>query len=136
MKSCALLLLAALLASCGAGDYTLTLRNRTEVDLVPYPVVTTPPPPHREADPANTLAHDSEVQIDTTGFNPLFFHEGSMKGVVIQLGLDDDPAALRVVLFQYQVPPGQEGSDPALQPQELGASVYNPTKLNLSLIHI
>ena len=121
---------ALLLGSC-ASDYTITLRNRANVDMVPYPVVTTPPPPHRAADPANTLAHNQQTDVDPTGFNPLFFHAGSGTSVTFQLSLDTDPPQILIRIMQHQVPPGQEGTDPALQPQLADETLIEPTQLDL-----
>ena len=42
----------------------LTLRNETGMTLTPYPVVTTPPPPHREADSANQIPTNGSAEID------------------------------------------------------------------------
>lgn len=122
--------LVAGLASCAA-DFTITLRNRSTLAFVPYPVVTDPPPPHREADPANTLGNNAEVSIDPVGFNPLFYNEGTQIGLMLQLALDDDPPAVLVRIFQHSVAPGQEGSDPSAQPQLVDEVLFEPTAENL-----
>jgi len=126
--------LALGLAGC-ASDYTLTVINNTGVDLVPYPVVTSPGnPPARQADPANTLADGDMTMVDTTGFNPLFYHDGTGYALGVQLGLDDDPAHLLAIVYQYPVPPDAvDPSDPAQQPTVVTEKVFEPTKLVMTL---
>jgi hypothetical protein len=127
-----LVALAVSVSSCSE-DYTVTLVNNGGIDLVPYPVVTSPPPPHREADPANAIPGGSSAPIDPGGFNPLYHHADSELGFIVQLALDDDPAQILVVLHRYTVPPGQEGTDPALQPVKLDEKLFEPTKKNITL---
>ena len=118
----AILLGTLLLASCQTFTSTLSLQNETNRDLVPYPVVTTPPPPHRAPDTANTIAPSGRLEIDPEGFNPVFYFGGvgdlgAPNGVFVGLGFyDQEPPIIHIRLFHYVVPPGQEGSDPALQP--------------------
>ncbi|MEM7310800.1 MAG: hypothetical protein AAF682_29285 [Planctomycetota bacterium] len=128
------LVCAALSASCNSADYTLTLQNDSAVPLVPYPVVTTPPPPHREADPANTVAAGTSQAIEPTGFNPLYYQASRMLSLTLQLGLDQDPPAVLARVLRHAVEPGQEGADPALQPTLVGEQVFEPTELDLTFV--
>ena len=97
----ALALLA--LASC---QNTVALRNQTGVVLTSCPVVTTPPPPHRVC--SGTLDDGQRVEIDTGGFNPLYWDPISKLGFIIQLDMSSTPQHILVRVYQYQVPPGQE----------------------------
>jgi len=131
------LLLLPLLMGCpdSAGSGTsLTVVNATQsFSFVPYVVVNTPPPPHREADPAGTLAPGGTYAVDLGGFNPIFFDETRKNGIVLQLDLGGTPSAILVRLFDYQVPPGDEGTDPALQPTLLDERLFEATKSQLTL---
>ena len=115
----------------------LTLRNETGVTLTPYPVVTTPPPPHREADSANQIPTNGSAEIDTRGFNPVYYVPGisdvnRANGVYIGLQLDgdDDPFLIQYKVFHYKVPPGQAGHDPAKQPILLHSGVQEVTDVD------
>lgn len=116
------LVLGLLLASCQTYTSTLFLQNETSVDLVPYPVVTVPAPPHREADPSNTVPPNGRLEIDAEGFNPLFYTSSIVDPAApnaLFVGLafyGDDPPLIQIKLMHYVVPPGQEGTDPAKQP--------------------
>ena len=109
-----------LLTSCFTSE--LRISNETMSPMVPYPVVTSPPPPHREADPSSTLGVGDIQTIDTGGFNPLYYASGITdpqipNALFIGLDLHDaDPPLIQHRLMHYPVPPGQEGTDPALQP--------------------
>ncbi len=123
-----------LLSSCASGDYTIRIFNQTSEPLVPFPVVTTPPPPHREADPSNAVPPDGLGDIVPTGFNPMYYSPARNFSVLLQLGLDDDPPQILGRIFTHVVPPGQEGTDPALQPTLQAEELFEPTKLNLVFI--
>lgn len=126
--------LAAVLAiGCDSDDYTITLVNDSNTDFVPYPVVTDPPPPHREADTANTLADGQQESFVPSGFNPAYYHAQSKRGFFLQLGLDDDPPQILFKLMQFVVPPGQEGTDPANQPTELYQELYEPQGTEITI---
>ena len=113
-RTIALLVAAVLVTGC-ATDHIVTLRNNTGAPLTYCPVVTDPPPPHREV--SNTIIDPGlRTEIDVDGFNPLYWDPGSNLSVLVQLALTDDPPMLLAVILQHQVPPGQEGNDPALQP--------------------
>lgn len=127
------IVIAALAAGCSSHDLVISLDNQTTVDLVPYPVVTAPPPPHRESDPANTLPAGSQVVLNHNGFNPLYYHADSKRGVVIQFDLASTPAQLFVRGFHYQVEPGKEGNDPALQPTSFMDWLFEISKDNVTL---
>ena len=123
MRTNALLLAAAAtlcLQACSIDG--IKLRNETQVSLIPYPVVTTPPPPHRESNPAGAIAPGANGKIDPTGFNPLFYSAQPValtvaNGLHIQFtSAGDEPQAVMARVFHHVVQPGQEGSDPAQQP--------------------
>lgn len=110
--------------TCSAGcefSSNITLRNQTPSHMTPYPVTTEPPPPHREADPANNVGPGHTTAIDPHGFNPVYYVSGitdptHANGIYIGLDLDDDPYMIQYKVFHYKVPPGQAGKDPAVQP--------------------
>ncbi len=126
--------LLALFATSCAGDYTIQLQNDTAGALVPYPVVTSPPPPHREADLASVVAVGSSRSIDPESFNPLFFSELRKISLTLQLSLDLDPPQILGRTMLHVVPPGQEGTDPALQPTQLEEMLFEPTSKNLTFV--
>ena len=119
-----LLLCAVLALSVTSCDFTsdLTFRNVTGQTLTPYPVVTTPPPPHREADSAANISPGGTASIDPLGFNPVYYAAGitdptQANGVYLGLDLDDAaPFMIQFKVFHYRVPPGQAGHDPDKQP--------------------
>lgn len=125
--------LGLLLAGC-PDDFEVTLRNDSGATLVPYPVVTGPPPPHREADPAGAIAPGNSASIETADFNPLYYTEGRMLSLTVKLGLDQDPAQILVRLLEHQVPPGQELGDPALAPARRSEQLFEPTGTDLTLV--
>ena len=133
-KSIALALIVALLTSCASADYTIRLSNDTTAKLIPYPVVTSPPPPHREADPANSVFAGHSKLLDPTGFNPLFYFDGRKVSLTWQFALDENPPTILVRTTQHQVPPGQEGNDPALKPTLVSEELFEPTKKDLNFI--
>lgn len=112
--------LSLLMTSCFTSE--LILLNDTSDMLTPYPVVTSPPPPHREADPANELPAGQTRAIDPDGFNPLFYTSAitdPARANAIHIGLDlydQTPGQILYRLFHYPVPPDQVGTDPANQP--------------------
>jgi hypothetical protein len=108
--------------------FTLALENQTQMPMVPYPVVTNPPPPHRAEDAAGAVAARDRELIDISGFNPAYYQEKTKVGLLIQLALLDEPPVLLVVTYQYKVPPGQAGSDPTKQPIKLAEYFFSPTK--------
>ena len=127
-----LLALLAVLCGCPSDTYTLTLANSTQSDLVPYPVVTTPPPPHREPDAANTLAHNDSTLVDVDGFNPLYYSPELKIGVVIQMDLLGEPPQLFVRAFDYAVAPDQV-TDEASQVTLREEMAFEITKTQLEL---
>ncbi len=110
-----------LLASCTFSN-SIRLRNKTNGDLVLYPVVTNPPPPHREASIINTIAKDDFGVLNHNAFNPVYYQAGIANpsrpnGLYLGFDLyDADPLVILYRVMHYVVPPGQEGNDPALQP--------------------
>ena len=116
MKKLLILALLTLTSGCTVDDYTLFVGNKTGSALTFMEVVTDPPPPHRE--PTRQLGHDKEAELGLPAFNPLFWDPVSKLGFAVQLavGPDDVFTDVLVLVFQYQVQPGMEGSDPALQP--------------------
>ncbi len=127
------IVIAALAAGCSSHDLVISLDNQTAVDLVPYPVVTSPPPPHRESDPANTLPAGSQANLDPNGFNPLYYHADSKRGVLIQFDVTSTPAIIFVRGFHYQVEPGKEGTNPALQPTSFMDWLFEISKNDVTL---
>lgn len=134
-----LVLALTCLASCSY-DSILRLRNETGDDLVPYPVVTTPPPPHREALPAGTVPHQGEAVLDTKGFNPVYFQEGVVdldeaNGLYLGFDLiDADPLLIQYKVFHYKVPPGTDGGDPTKQPILLHQGFEEVEDLDLTIL--
>ncbi len=127
-----LALLVLTLAAACADDYTVTVFNDSQIDFVPYPVVTTPAP-HREADPANTLGPGDQTQVDPGGFNLLYYHAASQRSIDIQFAFDQDPAQILARLTKHEVPPDQTPTSPAEQPTLLEEKVFEPAKFNLLL---
>ena len=131
---------AAVVLAAGC-DFTsnITLRNRTSGVLTPYPVVTDPPPPHREADTANNIPETGAASIDPNGFNPVYYMAGvadpaKANGVYIGLDLDGaDPMMIQYKVFHYRVPPGEAGHDPAKQPILLKSGVQEVEDVNLRI---
>lgn len=113
-RSLALALVLFGLGAC-ASSYTVGLRNDTGADLTFCPVVTDPPPPHRIVS-TRSIADGVREEIVADEFNPVYWDPISNLGILIQFDLEGDPAAVLVRVLQYVVPPGSEGSDPALQP--------------------
>ena len=109
-----LVALSSIVVAC-ATDHALVLKNNTSVPLTYCPVEVTPPPPHREVS-STVLQPPLRFPIDVEGFNPLFWDPVSNLSVTVQIALADDPPMILAVVYQHVVPPGQEGSDPALQP--------------------
>ncbi len=73
--SCCIVVSSVMMVGC---DFTarLEFQNRTATTMTPYPVVEEPPPPHREADPANNLLSGDSTAFDPAGMNPVFYAEG------------------------------------------------------------
>lgn len=115
-----LLPLLCCFTSCFTSE--LAIRNETQSQWVPFPVVTSPLPPHREANPAKTILVGKQQAIDPEGFNPIYFasdvSDPSLPNAIfIGLALHaNDPPQIQHKLMHYPVPPGQEGTDPGLQP--------------------
>ena len=133
-----LALVFVLTLTCGCFDARLGLRNDTPDLLVPYPVVTNPPPPHRmQAD--SPVFSGQLVEIDIEGFNPLFFapyitDPNRPNAVFVGLALaTDDPPLLQWQLLHYAFPPDQVGSDPAKQPVVLRAETVEVPNEDLVL---
>lgn len=124
-----------LVAGCDFSS-NITIRNQLAQTLVPYPVRETPPPPHREADPANSLELFDTAPIDPSGFNPVYYASGienqsSANGLFIGLdSLDADPFHIQFKVFHYKVPPGEAGSDPDLQPILLHQGIVEVEDVN------
>lgn len=116
------LLPLCLLAACHS-DHQIELANKTGVALTYCPVVTDPPPPHRvvsqRVDQPGVVA-----QLDPDDFNPVFWDPVSNLGFAVQMSFDVDPHEILVRVAQYAVPPGQEGTDPAMQPTILADHHY------------
>jgi len=132
VQAAALAALLALLCGCPSETYTLTLVNSTQAPLVPYPVVTDPPPPHREADPAGTLAHGDSAAIDVDAFNPLYYGPESGLAVLVQMDLRPEDGELLVRVLEYQVPP-DEVTDEAAQVTLIEENVFAVTGTTLEL---
>lgn len=121
---------AALLLPGCAPIKGIFLQNDTGSDLTPYPVVTNPPPPHREADPGSKVPAGGEGKIDPQSFNALYYAPGftppgpNPEDVANALNVqlpsdDDDPKFILARTFHYFAEPGQEGTQPDLQPKKL-----------------
>jgi hypothetical protein len=122
-RTIALLFAAALTIGCAAPEHTLSLKNNSGAALTYCPVETSPPPPHRVVS-TTVVDPTMRFQIDTEGFNPVFWDSVSNLGLAVQIGLELEPPEILVRVFQYQVPPGAEGADPALQPQHIADYYY------------
>ena len=102
--------------------WNLTLQNDIGRAITPYPVVTTPPPPHRVADPSNAIGVGASGTVDVAGFNPVYIYPplpqiaGQPNGFIVQLDLESPDPTILVISYQYKVPPGEEQGDPANQP--------------------
>lgn len=100
----------------------IRIANRTEQALVPYPVVTTPPPPHRERDLDQRVPHGCYALIDPLGFNVVYSNElfsitdRSVNGFSMQFDTSTSPTGLLYRAMHFRVAPGDEGTDPDLQP--------------------
>ena len=111
----------------------LRLRNQSGSELVPYPVVTDPPPPHRVADPGNAVPHNSATALDPQGFNPVFYTGGitddsKANTLQLQFALDQEPYSILARTLHSHVAPDQETNDPSLQPillHEVFAEIEN-----------
>ena len=104
--------------------HAVTLKNLTNRHLQAYLVVTTPPPPHREAVPAMDIVGLGERTLDPNSFNPTYYTEGVQSptkpnGIYIGFDLEFSPRYILYRIFHFIVPPGQEGQDPQLQPKLL-----------------
>ena len=133
-----LVTLATLVTSCFSSG--IRLINDTTQPLTPYPVVTDPPPPHREADPAGVVAPAASTALDPNGFNPVFYAAQSVSdqgpnGLALSFALvDGDPKEILVRIMRYAVEPGQEGTDPALQPTVLREDIYEVEDEDLDVL--
>ena len=122
---------SVLIAGCNDFSSTLRLRNLTPHTLTPYPVVTEPPPPHREPNANGVVPQGGTSPIDPAGFNPVFYapgvtEPGVANGVYLGLSLmESDPLRIQYRVFHYVVPPGQTGQDPGLQPLLLHEGVVD-----------
>ena len=117
----------------------LEIRNLTGRTLTPYPLRTTPPPPRREADPTNDIVGGGIASIDPLGFNPVYYNANITEldrtnGLFLGLQLDDEPYRIQFKLFHYRVPPGEAGTDPALQPILLHQGIEDVSDENLRII--
>ena len=119
-----LLALAVLLSLSSCFSSRLGLRNETTAPLVPYPVVTDPPPPHREQG-SPILLPGQITEIDIEGFNPLFYAQSVTdparpNAVFVGLALyAEEPPLLQWRLLHYPVPPDAVGANSAQQPTVL-----------------
>lgn len=119
--ACAVLA-AAMATTAGCFESNLTLRNVTGHTLTPYPVVSDPPPLHREADTAGDIENHGSASINPFGFNPVYYvpgidDEDQPNGVYIGLDLDGAaPWYIQYKIFHYKVPPGEAAKDPDKQP--------------------
>ncbi len=136
MKTCLIALLVALpaLTGCSAADWSVEYENLTRVPLDYCVVVTTPPPPHREC--TRTLQVDKVADVDPTDFNPVIWDPVSKLGTIVQMALGDDPPAVLVRLYQFQVEPGADGGDPALQPSLIDEWFLEPDPDKKKLVEI
>jgi len=139
--SCRVLALTLVLCSTSCSyDSLLRLQNETEGPLVPYPVALDPPPPHREAHPTHTIAAQTTYVLDAKGFNPVFYQPGThdpalANGVYLGFDLTDaEPLLIQFKVWHYQVPPGQEGTDPAKQPILLYQGIREVEDMDLTIV--
>ncbi len=135
---CCVLLVLPLSAACEFSS-NIILHNRIEQTMTPYPVKTDPPPPHREADPANDITHQGSQAIDPHGFNPVYYVPGITdvalaNGVYIGLDMDDAPYMIQYKIFHYRVIPGTAGHDPSKQPILLHQGVREVEDRNTAII--
>ena len=130
-------LLATTLSFVGCSfSSKLSLVNETAHPMIPYPVVTDPPPPHREADPGAIVPIQGKRSVPTGGFYPLYYSAGVLnpqRPNALYLGLDfydDSPPQILYRVMHMSVPPGQEGQDPELQPVVLKEELVTITDVN------
>ncbi len=100
----------------------ITIQNRTGGPLVPYLVVRTPRGLVRQAQPELSVPAGASYQIDPQGWNPVFYgeHGEQRRGVLVEIGSRSNPPVLVSTVYAYQVPPGQAGENPTLQPRTAG----------------
>jgi len=102
------------------------------VRLAYYPVVVDPPPARRARDPRGRAVGPGEAfEIDPLGFAPLFLAEGEgdspeRRGLTVELVIRRGVHAARCTVERFRVPPGREGSDPALAPERLAEHAFEP----------
>ncbi len=99
----------------------MRFHNRTGTDLIPYPVVTSPPPPHRERDVDGRIPRNCSATVDSEGFNLVLTNEdyggSGTNGVFLGFDTSTSPLTVLVRRLRYKVAPGQEGSNSSLQPE-------------------
>ena len=122
-------------------DFTsgITFHNQTSRPITPYPFRLTPPPPHREADPANTVPASGSAPLDPNGFNPVFYVsavDDVARANGIFIGFDfvgENPHYVQYKVFHYKVPPGQAGTDPDNQPILFQNEIVEVENVDLSI---
>jgi hypothetical protein len=142
---CAVTALA--LAVTGGCTHSVYLHNGTNYTLTPYQMVSQPPPAHYQADPKNDIAPNTQAPIEKYGLHPVFYAPviadptdlQEPNGVYFKFFFNQPkgPWPVQYMVYHYQVPPGQEGTDPGKQPILLdkgSLAVTLPVKMKLESV--
>ena len=100
-------------------------RNESGVALVPYQPAPSGTGQYRP-DRRRSLENDAQVEIAMKGRNQIFYDDGSHRGVVLQLS-QTAPYRVTALIYEFQVPPGTEGKDPARRPRLLSRQLFDVT---------
>jgi len=136
---CLMLALSACLVAVGseclASPFQLVFRNDSDATLIPYRVAKTVDGDRvRVADPSGAIAPGAEVEIASTGFDPIFFDPESRRALLLDTRSGDRPSVLAAV-FEYETTPATDGSrSPVRKEVSRTAFAMNTVRTNVLVL--
>ena len=127
--------LVAVGSECLASPFQLVFRNDSDATLIPYRVAKTVDGDRvRVADPSGAIAPGAEVEVASTGFDPIFFDPESRRALLLDTRSGDRPSVLAAV-FEYETTPATDGSrSPVRKEVSRTAFAMNTVRTNVLVL--